>query len=157
MKGKIAFNNYWSLFIILILTPVLLDAILPILPTHDDWAGTTKPDFNPFFIKERFLFYGYHWRPFDAIIGWIVGLNPHKLYPTFNHILVILGHTICACLIFRLLSVFNFSQTAKNLTTIAFFISPATMATTTAIDSQNQTYALLFGITSFLVYINKYG
>ena len=82
MKGKIAFNNYWSLFIILILTPVLLDAILPILPTHDDWAGTTKPDFNPFFIKERFLFYGYHWRPFDAIIGWIVGLNPHKLYPT---------------------------------------------------------------------------
>lgn len=148
-------NKYWSLVFVIILTPILLFAVIHILPTHDDWTGTTRPTFDPFFVRQHFLFYGYHWRPFDTWIGWFVGHNPQVLYPTFNHILVILGHTICACLIFRLLSVFNFSKTAKNLTTIAFFISPATMATTTAIDSQNQTYALLFGITSFLVYINN--
>lgn len=153
MKGKIAFNNYWSLFIILILTPVLLDAILPILPTHDDWAGTTKPDFNPFFIKERFLFYGYHWRPFDAIIGWIVGLNPHKLYPTFNHYVIVIGHTICSCCIFKLLSTLGFSKLTKNITTLFFFLTPATMATITAVDSMNQTYALVCGIASFLIYL----
>jgi hypothetical protein len=32
---------------------------------------------------------------------------------------------------------------------------PATMATVTAIDSQNQVYALLTGLISFFVYIRK--
>ena len=77
-------KKHWSIVIIFVLAPILLCAVLPILPTHDDWAGTTKPDFNPFFIKEHFFFYGYHWRPFDTWIGYIVGRNPQLLWPTFN-------------------------------------------------------------------------
>ena len=153
MKGKITFNSYWGIFTILILTPFLLDAILPILPTHDDWVGTTTPDFNPFFIKERFLFYGYHWRPFDTIVGYIVGLNPQQLFPTFNHYLIVIGHTICACCIFKLLDTLGFNYFSKNITTVVFFITPATMATVTAVDSMNQTYALVCGIISFLIYL----
>ena len=148
-------NKYWSLVFVIILTPILLFAVIHILPTHDDWTGTTTPTFDTFFVRKHFLFYGYHWRPFDTWIGWFVGHNPQLLYPTFNHILVILGHTICSFLIFRLLTILKFSQTAKNLTTALFFVLPATMATTTAIDSQNQTYALLFGITSFMVYVSN--
>lgn len=146
--------KYYSIILILLLVPLLLYYVIPILPTHDDWASTTRPDFNPFFIKERFLFYGYHWRPFDAILGYIVGLNPQQLYPTFNHCIIIIGHLLCACLIFRLLSVLKFSNQANNITTIYFFIAPATMATVTAIDSMNQTFALVCDIMAFLVYIN---
>ena len=155
MEWRKELNKYWGIIIILILTPILLYAVLPILPTHDDWAGTTKPDFNPFFIKERFLFYGYHWRPFDTFIGWIVGLNPQKLYPAFNHYVVVIGHAICAYFIYILLTTLSFSRQAKNITTLYFFIAPATMATATAIDSMNQVYALVFGILSFLTYVKQ--
>ena len=146
-------KKHWSIVIIFVLAPILLCAVLPILPTHDDWAGTTKPDFNPFFIKEHFFFYGYHWRPFDTWIGYIVGRNPQALWPTFNHILVVIGHLLCSLAVYRLLAVLGFNKAARNIATIFFFLTPATMATVSAIDSQNQVYALTFGIISFLLYI----
>lgn len=146
-------RSHWSIVVIILLTPLLLDAVLPILPTHDDWAGTTKPDFKPFFIKEHFLFYGYHWRPFDTWIGYIVGRNPQVLWPTFNHIIVVIGHLLCSLAIYRLLTVLGFNKTARNISTLFFFITPATMATVTAIDSQNQVYALTCDIIAFLLYI----
>ncbi len=146
-------RKHWSIAIIIVLTPILLYAVLPILPTHDDWAGTTKPDFNPFFIKEHFFFYGYHWRPFDTWIGYIVGRNPQLLWPTFNHILVVTGHLFCSIALYRLLNVLGFTKSANNISTLFFFISPATMATVSAIDSQNQVYALTCDIIAFLFYI----
>ena len=148
-------KQYWSIVAIVIFLPILLYAAILILPTHDDWAGTTKPDFNPFFIKERFLFYGYHWRPFDTMIGYIVGRNPQVLYPTFNHICVVLGHGLCSLLVYRLLNVLGFNRLACNMTTFFFFIVPATMATVLAVDSQNQVYALVWGIIAFLYYIRN--
>ena len=146
-------GNHWSIVIILFLAPLLLYAVLHILPTHDDWASTTRPDFNPFFIKEHFLFYGYHWRPFDTWIGYIAGRNPQLLWPAFNHILVVIGHVFCSLVIYRLLTVLKFSKTARNIATLFFFISPATMATVTAVDSQNQVFALTCDMIAFLLYV----
>ncbi len=153
MKTVSLIRKYWAIVIILLLLPVLLYAILKILPTHDDWVSATSPDFNSFWIKERFLFYGYHWRPFDAIIGYINGLNPQILFPSFNHYMVVIGHFISALLIFRILSVLRFSHIAINISTLYFFIAPAVMATVSAVDSMNQTYALVFDMIAFLLYI----
>ena len=146
-------GNHWSIVTIIFLTPILLYAVLHILPTHDDWASTTRPDFNPFFIKEHFLFYGYHWRPFDTWIGYIAGRNPQLLWPAFNHILVVIGHVFCSLAIYRLLTVLKFSKTARNIAALFFFISPATMATVTAVDSQNQVFALTCDMIAFLLYV----
>ena len=153
MKTVSLIRKYWAIVIILLLLPVLLYAVLKILPTHDDWTSVTTPDFNPFFIKERFLFYGYHWRPFDAIIGYINGLNPQTLFPSFNHYMVVTGHFISALLIFKILSVLRFSHIAINISTLYFFIAPAVMATVSAVDSMHQTYALVFDMIAFLLYI----
>ena len=155
MNKDIIIRKYWAIVIILLLLPFFLYFILQILPTHDDWVSTTSPDFNPLWIKERFLFYGYHWRPFDAIIGYINGLNPQVLFPSFNHYLVVIGHTICVLMIFKMLTVLKFNHTAVNIATLYCFIAPATMATVTAVDSMNQTYALIFDIIAFLFYIKK--
>jgi hypothetical protein len=151
--NKSFISKYWGIILVILLTPLWLEAILPILPTHDDWATTIKPDFNPFFIKERFLFYGYHWRPFDAIVGYILGTNPQVLYPALNHYCIVIGHTIGAILIFKLLSVLGFNLISRNIATVYFFIAPATMATVSAVDGMNQVYALVCGITSFLLYV----
>ena len=146
-------KSHWAVILIAILTPLLLMAVWPILPTHDDWMSTTSPDFRPFFIKEHFLFYGYHWRPFDTWIGYLAGRNPQLFFPALHHTLVVLGHLLCALAVFRLLGVLGFNRTAQNLTTLFFFILPATMATVTAVDSQNQVYALLTDLMAFFVYL----
>jgi len=146
---------HWSILVIALITPLLLCAALPILPTHDDWAGTTTPDFKPFFIKEHFLFFGYHWRPFDTWIGYIVGRDPQLLYPAFNHICVVIGHVICALLVYRMLTTLAFNKLARNIVTLFFFVTPATMATVLAVDSQNQVYALMWGLIAFLYYIRS--
>ena len=148
-----AFKKYWGVIIACMITPALLYAVLQILPTHDDWCSTTTPDFRPFFIKEHFFFFGYHWRPFDTWIGYIAGRNPQVLYPTFNHLLVVGGHLLCTVTVYKLLLVLGFKQFSRNLATLCFFVLPATMATATAIDSQNQVYALTCDMIAFLLYI----
>ena len=153
-------RDYWSIILIILLTPVLLYAVLLILPTHDDWVGTTTPDFTPFFTKEHFFFYGYHWRPFDTWIGYLVGRNPQLLFPAINHLLVVLGHFLSVVALFKVLIVLGFNKKTINVSTLFFFIIPATMATVTAIDSQNQVYALTTDLIAFLFYVknskNKY-
>ena len=148
-----AFKKYWGVIIACMITPALLYAVLQILPTHDDWCSTTTPDFRPFFIKEHFFFFGYHWRPFDTWIGYIAGRNPKVVYPTFNHLLVVGGHLLCTVTVYKLLLVLGFKQFSRNLATLCFFVLPATMATATAIDSQNQVYALTCDMIAFLLYI----
>lgn len=153
-------RDYWSIILIILLSPLLLYAVWFILPTHDDWAATTTPDFTPFFTKEHFFFYGYHWRPFDTWIGYLVGRNPQLLFPAINHLLVVLGHFLSVVALFKVLIVLGFNKKTINVSTLFFFIIPATMATVTAIDSQNQVYALTTDLIAFLFYVknskNKY-
>lgn len=148
-------TNYWGIIITIVLTPVLLWAAIPILPTFDDWTSLTSPSFEPLFTKEHFLFFGYHWRPFDAIIGYLLGLHPQLLFPTFNHWLVVLGHLACSIVLYRLLTIIGCNPVSKNISTLFFFITPAAMATVLAVDSMNQVYALMWGMVAFLVYVKQ--
>lgn len=155
MKDGKILRRYWGIVLVTILVPFITYAVIAIRPTFDDWTGMTSPSFEPFWIKERFMFYGYHWRPFDTMIGYITGLNPQLLYPAFNHCLVVMGHFINALLIYRLTIVLDFNRQSANIVTIVFFLLPATMATVLAVDSQNQTYAVSFDLLAFLCYISK--
>jgi len=150
---KRSLNNYWSLWLVAAMLPVLICAVVPILPTHDDWTSLTAPYTGPFFTKRNFFFFGYHWRPFDCWIGYIAGRDPALLFPAFNHLLVALGHTLCAAAVFRMLRELNFRLTTCNIGTLFFYVNPATMATVLAVDSQNQAYSLLWGIVAFMAYL----
>lgn len=153
-----AIREHWGIAVILLLTPLLLFAVSSIWPTHDDWTGATTPDFTPFLTKEHFLFYGYHWRPFDTWIGYVVGRNPQMLYPGLNHLLVVTGHLACTLGVYRLITFLRLNATARNIATLGFFVAPAAMPTVMAVDSQNQVMALAVDLMAFLVYTgqNKY-
>ncbi|MBQ9186314.1 MAG: hypothetical protein IJ144_00650 [Prevotella sp.] len=146
-------SKHWSIVAVLLLTPLWLWGTIPILPTFDDWTSLTSPSFEPLFTKEHFLFFGYHWRPFDAIIGYLLGLNPQQLFPTLNHCLIVSGHLGCSLLLYQLLGMLSFNNASRNIATLFFFVTPATMATVMSVDGINQVYALFWGMAAFLVYV----
>ena len=127
------------------------------MPTFDDWTSLVSPSQEPFFTKERFLFFGYHWRPFDSIFGYIVGRNPHLLFPLLNHVCVVVGHVVGAVLLYQILMKLNFGTISRNLATLFFFLSPAMLATVLAVDGLNQTYANLWAMASMLAYLSLSG
>ena len=143
--------------IVVLLTPIAMIAASSILPTFDDWTSLIAPSFGEWFSKERLLFYGYHWRAFDATIGYLVGLNPHLLFPLLNHICVVVGHVGCTLMVWKLCSTLKIDNFSKNVATLFFFLTPAMLATTLAVDGLNQTYANLWGLLSAWVYLNKRG
>ena len=151
------FEKYWSLIIVVLLTPIAMIGISGILPTFDDWTSLIAPSFGELFSKERLLFYGYHWRPFDATIGYIVGQNPHLLFPLLNHICVVVGHVGCTVMVWKLCGTLKIDDFSKNIATLFFFLTPAMLATTLAVDGLNQTYANLWGLLSAWIYLNKRG
>lgn len=145
----------WSFIVLALLTLIMLCASIPILPTFDDWTSLTRPTFEPLFTKERWLFFGYHWRPFDSFFGYLLGLNPQLLFPLLNHCCVVIGHSLCSLLVFRVIRELGYSRIVADISMLFFFLAPATMATVLAVDSMNQTYALVWGLLSFLVYIRQ--
>ena len=147
----------WSTVAIAVLTPLLLVAAIPILPTFDDWTSLIAPSFEPFFSKERFLFYGYHWRPFDSTFGYIVGLQPQLLFPLLNHVCVVMGHACGALLIYLLARKLALGAFSSNLAALFFFLSPGMLATVLAVDGLNQTYANLWALVSTLLYMSLSG
>ena len=149
--------NHYAWIIILLLMPFMLWGIILILPTFDDWTSLIAPSNEPLFIKERFLFYGYHWRPFDSIFGWIVGRNPKVLFPMLNHICVVIGHLGCTLFIYKLTEIFKFNPSARNISLLFFFFTPAMLATVLAVDGLNQTYANFWGLLATISYIKIQG
>ena len=151
------FTKHYAWIIILFSLPFILWATIIILPTFDDWTSLISPSNEPFFIKERFLFYGYHWRPFDSTFGWIVGKNPKILFPLLNHICVVIGHVGCTFLIYQLTCLFQFNRLARNISILFYFFTPAMLATVLAVDGLNQTYANFWGLVAAITYIKQKG
>lgn len=154
---QLIFREHWSLALVALFFPLLLAGAIPILPTFDDWTSLVSPSQEPFFTKERFLFFGYHWRPFDSIFGYIVGRNPQLLFPFLNHLFVVIGHVCGTFLLYQIMRKLGFSVIAQNLATLFFFLSPGMLATVLAVDGLNQTYANVWALASALAYLSLSG
>ena len=88
MKEK----KYLSIIIIAVTVPFVIYGTTLILPTFDDWNTLSSPNYDSCWHK-YFLRYGTVWRPFDALLGYIVSIN-YKMFPTLNHLLILVGHLI---------------------------------------------------------------
>ena len=146
----------WSIYIIITAFPILLYAVILLEPTSDDWSYLTNPYFGNPFIPERIFPDGNHWRPFDALYGSLLS-NFVWLYPSLNHIIILIAHCVNAYLVYLLSYKLFSDKLASNISTIYFFISPAVVGTLFGIDSINQATSQLFRLMSLYVilYIEK--
>lgn len=143
------------IFIVLLLSPFMLWAVILILPTYDDWSSLSSPNFDHHFMK-YFLPYGSVWRPFDAAIGYITAFNYH-LFPALNHICVVVGHILSTFVVYKLCGKLRFNLSATFIATIFFFLSPCMLGTVLSVDGLNQTYAHLWGLLSVYAYLELKG
>lgn len=144
-------TSYWSILVIFCCLPIVLCGVSSILPTFDDFTTLQSPQFTSPWSKQL-LPNDSFWRPWDYLFGCLLGRNI-TLFPTLNHIIIILGHTINALLVFIICKKLKFSTHALNFATLFFFFSPASLGTTLAVDGLNQTYAQLWGLAALFVYL----
>lgn len=137
-------NKAISIRLFLASLPVILFLLIQILPTFDDWTYITAPYFGDPFAADRMLPSNGYWRPFDALLGSILGLN-HHLFPALNHALILLAHTLSTYLVYRLAD-------RSILPAAFFFLSPGMLGTVIDIDSANQAFATCWGLASLLSY-----
>lgn len=140
-----------SLVIIFCCLPFILWGVCGILPTFDDYTSLQSP-WQIQIADPGYFFSDAVRRPFDYLLGCIVGYFP-SLFPTLNHVLIILGHTASTMLLFAICRQLNIGMTATNIATLFFFFSPATLGATLACDGFNQTYAQLWGLLALWLYL----
>lgn len=151
MKEK----KYLSIIIIAVTVPFVIYGTTLILPTFDDWNTLSSPNYDSCWHK-YFLRYGTVWRPFDALLGYIVSIN-YKMFPTLNHLLILVGHLISVFLVFRICNKMKFSNIATNIATLFYYFSPCVCGTVFSCDSFNQVYSNLFGLTALWCYLSFEG
>lgn len=139
------------LWFVIISMPFVLLAKLQVYPTFDDWNTLSSPNYDPDFLK-YFLPYGSIWRPFDALLGYVVSID-YTWFPTLNHIIIFIGHAANTYLIYRLSSELGLTKTPQAIATTIFYCSPCVLATVLACDSLNQTYSQFWGLLAILLYL----
>lgn len=139
--------------IIAVSLPFILWYVCGIQPTFDDFTTLQSPQFTPL-LSSGLLPNDSFWRPWDYLFGCLLGRFTW-LFPAFNHVMVILGHTLSAWLVFRICKWSGFKDLSANMATLLFFFSPASLGATLACDGLNQTYALMWGLVSLLLYLKS--
>ena len=140
-----------SLIVIALCLPFILLSVCSIQPTFDDYTTLQ----SPWWVRVAdpgYFFSDCLRRPFDALLGAIVGWWP-ALFPTLNHVLIVLGHAACALLLFSTCRHLQLGFAATNIAVLFFFFSPATLGVTLACDGFNQTFAQFWGLMSLRCYL----
>lgn len=137
------------IFWILLLQPVIFLAVIPLLPTFDDWTYLTKPQVGDF-DASLLLPYKNYWRPFDGLMGYVVGRHL-ALFPAFNHILILVAHLLNTFILMGIARKIHWSRQATNVVLLFFYFSPAMLGTVLDIDSMNQAYSLLWGLLTLYI------
>ena len=140
---------------ILITLPIVLWGVTMIYPSYDDWMTLSYPNFDRDWVK-YFLVYGSVWRPFDAFMGYVSGIDV-RLFPLLNHLLVVFGHLGNALIVCKICSRIGFGQTANYAATVFFYLSPCVLGTVLSCDSINQTYSQLWGLLSLWCFLSMRG
>ena len=151
--GARMFNAYWSLFIIVCCLPIILLAVCGIMPTFDDFTSLQSTWYIQI-SEPGYFFPDAIRRPWDFFFGCLIGWKP-ALFPTLNHIAVILGHTASTFLLYAICRKLNLQTMVTNVATLFFFFSPATLGATLACDGLNQTYAQFWGLLALWTYLSN--
>ena len=165
-------KKYFSLFVIAVSLPLIMWHVCGILPTYDDYTSLQSPWWIQI-ADDGYIQQDSYRRPFDFLFGCLVGHFP-VLYPMLNHLVILLGHTANALLVFALCRRLagdasklsgnpavvgdaskrcNQAMRATNIATLFFFFSPATLGATLACDGLNQTFAQLWGLLALWTYL----
>lgn len=147
-------NQRYIFFLMIAVSPFVLYALTKIQPTFDDWTYLTYPNDDPEFWK-FILPYGYYWRPFDAIFGYVLAIDL-DLFPALNHIIIYLGHLFSALMIYLISRQLHFCRYSATTATVFYFISPAMLGAVLDIDSINQIYSAAFGLLAMFCYLSQY-
>jgi len=142
---------HYSLLIIALSLPFVLWGVCGILPTFDDYTTLQSPQFTPLW-SEGLLPNNGFWRPFDYLFGWLLGRFTW-LFPWFNHVVIIVGHTLSTLLIYSICRRLSLGTMGAHVSTLFFFFSPATLGATLAVDGLNQTYAQFWGLVALTLYL----
>lgn len=148
-------NSLRWLWIIVATLPFLVWGTLLIMPTFDDWNTLSSPNYDPN-ILTYLLPVGTTWRPFDALMGYVNAVNYH-LYPTLNHILILLAHLGSTAMVFVLARRLGIGRFSAIVATVFFYLSPCVLATVLSVDALNQSYCHLFGLLSIYFYLSRRG
>ena len=149
-------QQHWSLILIYLTLPITLWALLLLQPTCDDWTYITTPLVDEKWDPTLFLPSNNYWRPFDALIGSLLGTIP-AAFPTLNHILVLTAHVASTLAVNRICNIMGTGRTARNTATVFFYCSTGVMGTVLGIDSINQAFATTFGLLGLLAYLPARG
>lgn len=146
-------KNSISIIIITFCLPFIIWGVSGIGPTFDDYTSLQ----STWYIQisdPGYFFSDCIRRPWDFLFGCILGYFP-SLFPTLNHIFIILGHTGSTLLVYAICRRLKMNTLASNIAALFFFFSPATLGATLACDGLNQTYAQLWGLISLCFFLKK--
>lgn len=157
MQGSCSKLNWqqWTIILMAVSVPLFAWAVCLILPTYDDWTTLSAPNYTSHHL--RFVLpYGVVWRPWDAIMGFLLTVN-HRAFPVANHLVIFAGHVISTILIYKVCRKLDFDKSSTTVATLFFYLSPAMLGTLLSCDSMNQTYSQLWGIAALLAYLSYKG
>lgn len=141
---------------VLLTLPIVTWALLLLQPTSDDWTYLTRPQVYSKWETYLFLPSSNYWRPFDALIGSLLGTIP-AAFPALNHILVLTAHVASTLAVNKICNIMGTGRTARNTATVFFYCSTGVMGTVLGIDSINQAFATTFGLLGLLAYLPARG
>lgn len=150
MNYELRGDSHFSIVVIACMLPFILWGVCGIMPTFDDYT-TLQSTWYIQISDPGYFFPDAVRRPWDFLFGCLLGYFP-SLFPTLNHVCIILGHAASACLVYALCRKLSLGSLAANIATLFFFLSPATLGATLACDGLNQTYAQLWGLLALWTY-----
>jgi hypothetical protein len=140
------FTKRKSELIILLGGLILMILVIPLGALCDDWAYVTAPHLD-FQFSVRSID-----RLFDNLYGLLLTQCP-ALFPWLNHIIIVLIHTICTLLFYKLAqNPFGVSKNYALIFALLFLLGSTSYASVCYTDTFNNALSLVFGLLGILTY-----